>query len=68
MAGFQRVRNGVPTLAKIANIMCRALAKFSPFIVSQYGDNAALLAALAAAQAACATLDTELEKVRNYGD
>jgi hypothetical protein len=65
---FDRKKDGIPTLAKIAQVMCRALGKFTPFIVQKYPDNAALLAALAAAQAACNVLNTELAKVRSYGD
>ena len=65
---FIRSRDGVPTLLKIANLLCRALAKFGPGIVVKYADNPALLAAYAAAQAACASLNSELAKVREYGD
>lgn len=68
MAGFIRQKDGVPTLFRFAQLLCRALSKFTPFIIQKYPDNAALLAALAAAAAACQTLEAELIKVRSYGD
>jgi len=61
-------RTGVPSIMLIAREMCRLLAKFSPVITTLYPTNAALLAALAAAQAACAQLDAQLALVRDYGD
>jgi len=51
-----RTRIGFYTLNKTALVLCKALARFSPYIIQQYPDNAALLAALAAAQSACAVL------------
>jgi len=61
-------KTGIPTLAKVSLALCRSLTKFTPIIVRLYPDNAALLAALAAASAACQVLQTELAKVREYGD
>lgn len=61
-------RTGIPSLLSVAQIMCRLLTQFTPIITKAYPDNAALLAALAAAQAACAVLNQELSKVRAYGD
>jgi hypothetical protein len=61
-------RDGVPTLLKLAKLSCKALTKFTPYLTVKYSSNPALLAALAAAQGACAVLDNELEKVREYGD
>lgn len=58
-----RQRIGFYTLQKTALALCRALAKFSPYIISQYPTNTALLAALAAASAACSTLRAEVAKV-----
>jgi len=65
---FNRKKAGEATLMKVASLLCRALAKFSPFIVQKYPDNPALLAALAAAAGACQVLESELAKVRDYGD
>jgi hypothetical protein len=48
--------------------MCNLIVKFTPVITELYPGNAALLAALAAANAACATLHAELATVREYGD
>jgi hypothetical protein len=61
-------RDGVPTLQKWAKRLCAALTKFTPYLITKYSGNATLIAALTAAQAACATLNIELEKVRDYGD
>jgi hypothetical protein len=66
--GNMPARNGVPTIQKRAKLLCDIMNKFAPIIVSQYPTNTALAAALAAAQAACAALDIEIEKVRLYGD
>lgn len=60
-------RTGVPSLIGIASEMCRLLAKFSPIIAAKYPTNAALIAALAAANAACSVLDAELKQVRETG-
>jgi hypothetical protein len=48
--------------------MCQLITDFTPVITTLYGGNSALLAALAAANAACATLHAELAGVREYGD
>lgn len=61
-------RNGVPTMIKVAQNLCRLIVKFSPVITVQYPTNAALLAALAAANAACAALEAQLALVREFGD
>ena len=61
-------RTGVPSLIDIASEMCRLITKFTPVISSLYPTNAALLAALAAANAACGVLEDELQKVRETGD
>lgn len=61
-------RTGVPSLLDAARELCRLLAKFNDIIVLLYPSSPALHAALAAANAACATLAQELNKVREYGD
>lgn len=61
-------RDGIPSLMKWAQYLCRTLAKFSGVIAVKYPDNTALLAALAAANTACQVLLTEAAKVRDYGD
>jgi hypothetical protein len=48
--------------------MCQLITDFTPIITQLYGGNTALLAALAAANAACATLHEQLSAVREYGD
>lgn len=60
-------RTGVPSLLWVAKKMCYFLAKYQSVIVALYPTNDALIAALAAANAACSTLATELELVREYG-
>lgn len=61
-------RTGVPSLMQIARRMCDLITKFTPIITQLYPTNAALLAALAAANTACAALHAELSEVREYGD
>jgi hypothetical protein len=59
-------RTGIPTLNDLAKEMCKYVTKFSPGLAIIYASNPALLAALAAASAACAELAKETEKVRSY--
>jgi hypothetical protein len=61
-------RTGVPALLHIAKEMCRLITKFTPVITQLYPTNTALLAALAAANTACAALEAQLAAVREYGD
>lgn len=61
-------RTGVPSLLQVAKRMCDLLNKFSPVISTLYPSNAALLAALSAAEAACHVLRDELAAVRETGD
>lgn len=58
-------RNGIPTLYRLALRMCNLLDRFYPILAVQYSGNAALLAALAAAQSACGVLAVETNKVRD---
>lgn len=61
-------RTGVPTMMAVARRLCTLIVKFTPVIQQLYGGNAALMAALAAANSACAALHAELAAVREYGD
>jgi hypothetical protein len=61
-------RTGVPSLIWVARRLCLLVVQFTPVIQRTYPENTALLAALAAANAACSVLGTELEAVREYGD
>lgn len=61
-------RTGVPTMLSIAQRLCVFIGKYGSVIVSLYPTNTALAAALEAANAACATLASELAKVRELGD
>jgi hypothetical protein len=54
-------RIGFYTLRKLAYAMCQALPKFSPLIRAAFPDNVTLLAALAAAEAACHELVMEID-------
>lgn len=58
-------RNGIPTIYRLALRMCQLLDRFAPILAVQFSGNAALLAALASAQAACGVLATEANKVRD---
>jgi hypothetical protein len=61
-------RNGVPTMLQVAQKLCQLIVKFTPTLTAEFSGNAALLAALAAANAACAALAAQLQLVREYGD
>lgn len=61
-------RTGVPSLMFIARRLCILIVKFTPVIMQVYPTSTALHAALAAANAACATLHEQLAAVRAYGD
>lgn len=54
-------RTGLPSLRVVAREMCRLVTKFTPVIQRLYPENAALTAALLAANAACAELVTEID-------
>lgn len=61
-------RTGLSTLHRVARELCRYIGLFTPIIQRLYGDNAALMAALSAANAACGVLVTEIGDVLEYGD
>ena len=61
-------RTGIPTLMDVAKEMCRLLLKFDLVIRSFTNNDPAVIAALEAAQAACAVLRQELAEYRVYGD
>lgn len=61
-------RTGVPTLMHVARLLCKYIVQFTPTITQLYPSNAALLAALAAANTACSALHAALAEVREYGD
>jgi len=58
----------IPSVHNAAQDMCKLLARATPVIVRIYGGNAALLAALSAANAACDVLVQEAGNVRSYED
>jgi len=61
-------RTGAPTILLVAKELCRLVTKFTPVLSTVYSGNAALLAALAAANAACAVLVQEITDVTVPGD
>ena len=61
-------RTGLPTTQKTAKVLCQLIARHSDTILILANNDPAVSAALAAALAACAVLDEELEKYRQYGD
>lgn len=58
-------RTGVPSLLQVAKRLCSLITTFTPVLTKLYADNEALLAALAAANAACAALEVQLSAVRD---
>lgn len=61
-------RTGISSINKIAKEMCRLVTTFTPIIQRIYPENVALLAALDAANAACALLVVESENALEFGD
>ena len=53
-------RDGLFSLQRTARELCRLVTAFTPVITRLYPGNAALLAALAAANTACAVLEAEV--------
>jgi hypothetical protein len=58
---------GLPSMRAIARTLCRLIYKFTPIITSLYGDKPALLAALSAANAACAVLVEQIDETLEPG-
>lgn len=61
-------RTGIPTMIVVAKRLCGLVQKYGTVIQLLYPDNTALIAALAAANAACQTLVDEATAVRELGD
>jgi len=53
-------RSGLPSILTVAHKLCRLIVTFTPYIQRLYPDSPALLAALAAANAACMALGEEI--------
>lgn len=67
MTYFLNRRDGLSSLIAVARKLCRLITEFEPVIRRLYPDNTALLAALAAAAAACRTLEAEAAKQKAPG-
>jgi len=61
-------RTGIPTMLKVAQYLCKLITTYTPVITQLYPNNEDLLAALAAANTACAALSASLAPVRETGD
>lgn len=61
-------RTGMPTMLKVAKRLCGLIADYGDIIAALYPSNAALIAALAAANAACGVLAAELKQQIPVGD
>jgi len=55
-------RDGLRSIRRIARILCRLIFVFTPVISRKFPNNPALLAALAAALAACEELERRIEE------
>jgi len=55
-------RDGLRSIVRVARILCRLIFTFSPIITRKFPNNAPLLAALAAALAACEELERRIEE------
>jgi hypothetical protein len=56
-------RSGLPTILQLAKQLCKFISVWTPVIQKFYGGNAALMAALASANAACAVLAAAIDDV-----
>lgn len=61
-------RTYIPSIVKAMKTVCSLLTRARPFIVRIYPNNAALLLALDAANAACQALYDEAIQEREFGD
>lgn len=61
-------RIGLATIRALAFKMCRMISTFGPIIARTYPNNDALMAALAASQAACKVLIMEADAALPVGD
>lgn len=61
-------RIGLRTIRTLAFRICGLIGKFTPAIVATHPTNVLLHAALAAANAACATLVSEADSAFELGD
>lgn len=61
-------RTGVPTMLFVAKRLCDLIGRYGSIVATLYPSNVALIAALAAANAACGALAIELQAVREVGD
>lgn len=61
-------RTGITALQEVASRMCKLAVAFTPIIRKVFPGSPELHLALDTANAACAVLFEELEKVREYGD
>lgn len=61
-------RTGVFKIGNLAKAMCKAVTISTPAIQRAYPSNAALMAALQAANTACQLLASEVDSVKVYGD
>jgi hypothetical protein len=55
-------------MLKVAQYLCKLITTYTPVITQLYPNNEDLLAALAAANTACAALSASLAPVRETGD
>jgi len=62
------IRTGLPTIRDVAYRMCQLVVQFTPIIQRAYPENAALQAALSAANVACAALVEEADMQLPVGD
>lgn len=60
-------RIGFYSLRRTAQRLCKYIGQFTPLIQRTFPESAALLAALIAANEACALLDAEIAKVEEPG-
>jgi hypothetical protein len=55
-------------MIEVGKRLCKLITTYTPVITQLFPDNEELLAALAAANTACAALTAALSAVREYGD
>lgn len=61
-------RTGIPTITKLARTLCILISKWQSVIRVVTDNDPLVIAALETALTACAVLDAELTRYREFGD
>jgi len=62
-----KAKTGIPTMVSVARLLCRTIFALKPLIIKATNSDPAVLAALAAASAACVALEDSLRPHQEQG-